>query len=111
VKVSAPTLPSFNGGSVLSQGIASAPRAQPAGRRDSAYAWGAFEDAAVSGRVVETFFLESLLEHLRQHERVTNADRVLQDAVANFHVAGAPTVSHLIAASPGVSDGSIAPEP
>jgi predicted MFS family arabinose efflux permease len=72
-------------------------------RRDGAYAWGVFEDAAVRGRFVETFFLESWLEHLRQRERVTNADRVLQDAVTNFHVAGAPTVSHLIAASPGVS--------
>jgi len=80
-------------------------------RRDGAYAWGVFEDAAVSGRVVETFFLESWLEHLRQHERVTNADRVLQDAVANFHVAGAPRVSHLIAASPVVSDGSNARGP
>jgi MFS family permease len=65
--------------------------------RDGAYAWGVFEDAAVEGRMVETFLVESWLEHLRQHERVTNADRVLQDAVHRFHTDGMPKVTHLIA--------------
>ena len=50
-------------------------------RRDGAYAWGAFEDAAEEGRFLETFLVGSWLEHLRQHERVTQADRLLQDAV------------------------------
>src|SRR6185437_2219600 len=50
-------------------------------RRDGAYAWGAFEDTAEPGRYVETFLVESWLEHLRQHERVTHADRALQDHV------------------------------
>jgi len=37
----------------------------------------------------------------RQHERVTNADRVLQNAIARFHIdGGAPRVTHLIAAEP-----------
>ena len=31
-------------------------------------------------------------QHLRQHERVTNADRVLQEAVHRFDVARAPKV-------------------
>jgi predicted MFS family arabinose efflux permease/quinol monooxygenase YgiN len=66
-------------------------------RRDGAYAWGIFEDAAEPGRLVETFLVESWLEHLRQHQRVTNADRVVQDAVHRFHLAGAPKVTHLIA--------------
>jgi len=66
-------------------------------RRDGAYAWGVFEDAAVEGRMVETFLVESWLEHLRQHERVTNADRVLQDEVHRFHTTGTPMVTHLIA--------------
>lgn len=70
-------------------------------RRDGAYAWGVFEDAAVEGRMVETFLVESWLEHLRQHERVTNADRVLQDAVHHFHTAGSPVVTHLIASDHG----------
>jgi len=56
-----------------------------------------FEDAADKGRMVETFLVESWLEHLRQHERVTNADRVLQDAVHRFHISGDPKVTHLIA--------------
>jgi len=66
-------------------------------RRDGAYAWGVFEDAAEEGRMVETFLVESWLEHLRQHERVTNADRLLQDTVKKFHSAGDPKVTHFIA--------------
>jgi MFS family permease len=69
-------------------------------RRDGAYAWGVFQDAALEGRMVETFLVESWLEHLRQHERVTNADRVLQDAVQRFHTDGIPRVTHLIASEP-----------
>jgi predicted MFS family arabinose efflux permease len=65
-------------------------------RRDGAYAWSVFEDAADEGRFVETFMVVSWLNHLRQHERVTNADRVLQDAASRFHTAGAPKVTHLI---------------
>jgi MFS family permease len=67
-------------------------------RRDGAYRWGVFEDAAEDGRFLETFLVESWLEHLRQHQRVTNADRILQSAVQRFHVEGAPKVTHLIAA-------------
>ena len=67
-------------------------------RRDGAYAWGVFEDAAEEGRVVEAFLVESWMEHLRQHERVTNADRVVQDAVHRFHLGGTPKVTHFIAA-------------
>jgi MFS family permease len=67
-------------------------------RRDGAYAWGVFEDAAVAGRFVETFLVESWLEHLRQHERVTHADRALEDAVRRYQVKGLPKVTHYIAA-------------
>jgi MFS family permease len=77
-------------------------------RRDGAYAWGVFEDAAAAGRFVETFLVGSWLEHLRQHERVTNADRVLQDAVSRFHQVGLPKVSHFIAAEAGAAQ---KPEP
>jgi hypothetical protein len=34
-------------------------------RRDGAYAWGVFEDAAQEGRILETFLIESWMEHLR----------------------------------------------
>jgi len=67
-------------------------------RRDGAYRWGVFEDAADPARLVETFLVESWLEHLRQHERVTNADRVQQDEVLRFHLEGEPKVTHMIAA-------------
>jgi MFS family permease len=67
-------------------------------RRDGAYAWGVFEDVAEPGRMVETFLVESWLDHLRQHERVTNVDRVSQDAVYRFQVGGTPKVTHMIAA-------------
>jgi MFS family permease len=67
-------------------------------RRDGAYAWGVFEDSAEEGRFLETFLVESWLEHLRQHQRVTKADRILQSAVHRYHVEGAPKVTHFIAA-------------
>ena len=69
-------------------------------RRDGAFAWGVFEDAAEAGRILETFLVESWMEHLRQHERVTKADRVVQDAVERFHLHGEPKVTHFIAAEP-----------
>jgi MFS family permease len=68
--------------------------------RDGAYAWGVFEDTGERGRFLETFLVESWLEHLRQHERVTNADRVLEEHVHRFLV-GTPKVRHLITAEPG----------
>jgi hypothetical protein len=50
--------------------------------------------------MVETFLVDSWLEHLRQHERVTNADRALQDIVRRFQTVGEPRVTHLIASEP-----------
>ncbi len=64
-------------------------------RRDGAYAWGIFEDTADASHYVETFLVESWLEHLRQHERVTHADREAQDAVTRFQRGGDPRVTHL----------------
>ncbi|HET9764249.1 MAG TPA: MFS transporter, partial [Casimicrobiaceae bacterium] len=50
-------------------------------RRDGAYWWGVFEDVAHSGHFVETFHVESWLEHKRQHARVTHADRDVERRV------------------------------
>lgn len=66
-------------------------------KRDGAYAWGIFEDSGVEGRYLETFMVESWLEHLRQHKRVTKTDRVLEDEV-HSKLLGKPTVTHFIAA-------------
>jgi MFS family permease len=71
-------------------------------RRDGAARWGVFEDPAVLGRYVETFMVESWAEHMRQHARVTNEDRTIQDRARSFHVGKtAPRVTHLIAADGG----------
>lgn len=63
--------------------------------RDGAYQWGIFEDTAERGKFVETFLVESWEEHLRQHERVTNSDVVLQESI-NALLRGAPTITHFI---------------
>jgi MFS family permease len=66
-------------------------------RRNGAYGWGVFEDSASEGRMVETFLVESWLEHFRQRERVTAADRALQDLVNRFQTqGGTPKITHLI---------------
>ena len=66
-------------------------------RRDGAVAWGVFADAEDPSRVVEWFVLASWAEHLRQHGRVTVADRAMQEAVNALHEGPAPPrVTHLI---------------
>jgi predicted MFS family arabinose efflux permease len=67
-------------------------------RRDGAYDWGIFEDPTEEGRFIETFRTDSWLEHLRQHQRVTKADRLLESAVRRFQVGEGPKTTHLIAA-------------
>ena len=47
-------------------------------RRNGAYFWELFHDSADPARFVECFMDESWLEHLRQHERVSVADREIQ---------------------------------
>jgi len=70
-------------------------------KRDGAYYWGVFEDAAVPGRWIETFLVDSWLEHMRQHTRVTRTDQLAEAAVARFQVEGAPKVTHFIGAEDG----------
>jgi MFS family permease len=68
--------------------------------RNGGYGWGVYENMSRPGRYVEHFFTDSWLEHLRQHQRTTMADKVVQDKVNAFHKADAvPAVSHL--AAPG----------
>jgi MFS family permease len=70
-------------------------------RRDGAFMWELFHDVEVPGRMVETFMVESWIEHLRQHERVTVADRAISEKVARFHIGSEPPkVTHLVAAGP-----------
>lgn len=65
--------------------------------RDGAFRSGLYRDPADLGRYVETFVVESWAEHLRQHERVTVADRDAEERAGAFHIGDAPpTVSHYI---------------
>lgn len=65
--------------------------------RDGAIRWGLWGDAARPGRYLESFVVESWIEHLRQHERVTAADRALQRAARAFHRGeGEPRVTHYV---------------
>jgi MFS family permease len=65
-------------------------------KRDGAFAWGVFEDPADTGRFVETFLIESWLELRHLRERVTNADRMLEDQIRQL-LLSPPNVGFLVA--------------
>ena len=70
-------------------------------RRSGATRWGVFHDAADPGRYLEAFIVGSWVEHLRQHERVSVAEKELQERVHSFLVSDAPpVVSHFVAGAP-----------
>src|SRR6266481_232786 len=72
---------------------------EPIRRRDGAVNWAVYQDSGQKGRYVESFLVESWVEHLRQHERVIVSDRAVEERIRRFHVAGTPpAVTHLIAA-------------
>ncbi|HEY9788115.1 MAG TPA: MFS transporter, partial [Candidatus Obscuribacterales bacterium] len=63
-------------------------------KRDGAFQWHLFCDVSNPSRHVETFFVESWAEHLRQHERVTVSDKEAEDKVNSFHIGPQPPVVH-----------------
>jgi MFS family permease len=66
--------------------------------RDGAIRWGLFRNPANPGRYVEAFTVASWGEHLRQHARVTMADREAEARAYTFHIDdGPPVISHLVA--------------
>ncbi|HLJ69764.1 MAG TPA: MFS transporter [Roseiarcus sp.] len=65
-------------------------------KRDGAFAWGVFEDPVDPDRFVETFLIESWLELRHLRERVTNADRLLEEEVRKLLLAP-PKVGFLVA--------------
>jgi MFS family permease len=67
-------------------------------RRDGAYRWGIFRDTAAAERYLEIFLVNSWAEHLRQHERQTQADRDVEQRLSSCVVAD-PKVRHLIYAN------------
>jgi hypothetical protein len=64
-------------------------------RRDGAFRWGLFRDLEEPDRYVETFLVRSWAEHLRQHERSTNADREVEERLQSY-VTRQPKVRHLV---------------
>jgi MFS family permease len=65
-------------------------------KRDGAYAWGVFEELATEGRFTETFLIESWLELMHLYERVTGADRSMEEHVRKL-LQGPPEITHLVA--------------
>jgi MFS family permease len=79
--------------------VAAVRRLEAIRRRDGAIRWNVYRDTEDATRWVETFVVESWLEHLRQHERITASDRVVLDAARRFHRgADGPRIRHHIAA-------------
>ena len=64
-------------------------------RRDGAYRWNVFRDLENPNRYLEVFLVVSWGEHLRQHERLTLADRKVEEQVHGC-IRGEPRVRHLI---------------
>ena len=67
-------------------------------RRDGASGWGVYRDTEHPAHYVETFIVESWAEHLRQHERLTSAEREFEENVRRFE-SKAIKVRHFIYAS------------
>ncbi len=68
-------------------------------KRNGASGWGVFEDGQHKGRFIEQFMEKNWVEHLRHHDRMTLADKAVQEAVLRFHGgAEPPQVFHLVAA-------------
>jgi MFS family permease/quinol monooxygenase YgiN len=62
-------------------------------RRNGAYFWQLFHDSEDPTSFVETFMDESWMEHLRQHERASVADREIQRRAKQYLVEGTTTKS------------------
>ena len=65
-------------------------------KRDGAYAWGVFEELSTEGSYTETFLIESWLELMHLYERVTDADRGMEEHVRKL-LQAPPEITHLVA--------------
>ncbi|OJW50339.1 MAG: hypothetical protein BGO67_00215 [Alphaproteobacteria bacterium 41-28] len=66
--------------------------------RDGAFFWNLFQDIEDRKKFIECFLIESWLEHLRQHERMSVSDQEIQDKAGSFHEGkDPPRVTHFIA--------------
>jgi hypothetical protein len=64
--------------------------------------WNLFQDVEDAERLIEVFLVESWVEHLRQHQQVTDEDWADAAAVRALQAGDRPPrVTHLVAAGPG----------
>jgi MFS family permease len=68
-------------------------------RRDGASRWAIYRDTEHPDVYLETFVVHSWAEHLRQHERITHADRALEERVGSY-TSKEQKVRHLVYAMP-----------
>lgn len=75
-------------------------------QRDGAIFWSLFLDAARPARFVEYFIIETWIEHMRQHGRVTLDDLAILQRARSFHVGeGQPSVTHQLSAQAFLQNG------
>lgn len=66
-------------------------------RRDGAHAWGLVQDTTRADVYLEYYLVETWLDHLRQHERISRQDEALQAQIRALLVEGkAPVVTHYV---------------
>jgi hypothetical protein len=66
-------------------------------RRDGAWEWGIMENIQQANAFQEFFLVHTWLDHLRQHERISTQDAMIQATIRGFLVNGtAPVISHYI---------------
>jgi len=66
-------------------------------RRDGAWEWGVMENIQKANEFQEFYLVHSWLDHLRQHERISNQDAMIQAKIREYLVAGTePVISHYI---------------
>ncbi len=66
--------------------------------RDGAFFWSLFKDIETPDKFVTCFMVESWIEHLRQHERISNSDKEIIEKVSSFHIGKEPPkITHFVA--------------
>ncbi len=90
------------------QFLANTPYLRSMRLREGAYRWNLVKDIEDDTRLIETYTVGSWLQHLRQHERVTEMDRKIQETIKMFQTsANFPIVSHFIAVHPDKTQASV----
>jgi hypothetical protein len=66
-------------------------------QRDGAVSWYIFADATIVGSYVETYVINTWLDHLRQHERISKQDAEIQYRIrALLQPGSAPIITHFV---------------